>query len=48
MSVSIHLILTNSRFFGARMNRFEAHLMVSSREVDFKVLKMAIRFKYFL
>ena len=29
------------------MNHFEVHLMVSSREVDSKVLKMAIQYEYF-
>ena len=30
-----------------KMNHFEADLMVSSREVDSKVLKMAIQFEHF-
>ena len=44
-----HLRLTNSRFciLYVRMNHFEVHLMVSSREVDTKVLRMAIQFEYF-
>ena len=29
------------------MNHFEAHLMVSSREVGSKVLRMTIKLKYF-
>ena len=29
------------------MNHFEAHVMVSSRAVDYKVLRMAIQFEYF-
>ena len=28
------------------MNHFEAHLMVSSKEIDSKVLRMSIKFKY--
>ena len=41
--------LTNSRFcvFNVKMNHFEAHLMVSSREVDSKVFSMAIQIEYF-
>ena len=48
MSVT-HLRLTNSRFcfLCVRMNHFETHLMVVPREVDTKVLRMAIKFKYF-
>ena len=44
-----HLKLTNSRFciLYVKMNHFEAHVMVSSRAVDSKVLKMAIQFEYF-
>ena len=44
-----HLRLTNSRFciLCVRMNYFEVHLMISSREGDFKVLRMAIYLKYF-
>ena len=36
-----HLRLTNSRFciLCVRMNHFEVHLMVSSREVDSKVTR---------
>ena len=30
------------------MNHFEAHLIVSSREVDSKVFGMVIRFEYLL
>ena len=43
------LRLTNSRFciLCVRMNHFEVHRMVSSREVDSKVLGMAILLKYF-
>ena len=39
-----HSRLTDSRFcvLCVRMNHFESHLMVSLREVDFKVLRMAI------
>ena len=29
------------------MNHFEVHLMISSRAVDSKVLRMAIQFEYF-
>ena len=44
-----HLRLTNSRFrvLYVKMNNFEAHLVVSSRVVDSKVLGMAIKFEYF-
>ena len=40
-----HLRLTNSRFYVlcVRMNNFKMHLMVSSRKVDSKVLRMAIK-----
>ena len=34
-------------FLKVKMNQFEAHLMVSSREVDSKVLRMAIQSEYF-
>ena len=34
-------------FFYIKMNRFEAHLMGSSRVVDSKVLRMVIQFEYF-
>ena len=34
-------------FFYIKMNHFEAHLMVLSRVVDSKVLRMAIQFEYF-
>ena len=37
-----HLRLTNSK-----MNHFVAHLMVSSRVLDSKVLRIAIQFQYF-
>ena len=39
-----HLRLKKSRFciLCIRMNHFEEHLMISSREIDFKVLRMAI------
>ena len=45
----LYLRLTNSKFyvFYAQMNHFEAHLMVSPREEDSKVLRMAIQFKCF-
>ena len=45
----MHLSLTNSRFCGfhLKMNHFEAQLMVSSRVVNSKVLRMAIQFEYF-
>ena len=38
-----HLRFTNSRFcvFHVKMNHFEVHLMVSSRVVGSKVLRMA-------
>ena len=44
-----HLGLTNSRFcvFYTKMNHFEAHLMVSSKIVDSKVLRMAIQISVF-
>ena len=29
------------------MNHFEAHLMLSSKEVDSKILRMAVQFEYF-
>ena len=43
-----HLRLSNSRFciLYAKMKHFESHLMVSSRVVDSKVLRMAIQFDY--
>ena len=44
-----HLRLINSRFcdFYAKMKHFEANLMVPSRVVDSKVLRMAIQFGVF-
>ena len=44
-----YLRLTNSRFFVfyVKMIHFEAPLMVSSRVVDSKVLRMAIPFEFF-
>ena len=35
-------------FFYVKMNHFKAHLMVSSRDVDYKVLRMAIQLEIFL
>ena len=42
-------IKNNSRFctFYAKMHHFEAHLMVSLRVIDSKVLWMATQFEYF-
>ena len=34
-------------FFYVKMNHFEAHMMVSSREVDSKILRVPIQFEYF-
>ena len=44
-----HMRLTNSRYcvLWARMDRLEAYLMVSSKEVDSKVLGTAIQSKHF-
>ena len=44
-----HLRLTNSRFciFYVKINYLEMHLMVSSRVIDSKVLRIAIQFEYF-
>ena len=42
-----NLRLTNSRFCIFLMNQFLAHLMISSRVVDSKVLRMTIQFEYF-
>ena len=49
MGCPLHLKLTKSRLcvFCVKMNHFEAHLMVSSRVVDSKVLRMAIQFEQF-
>ena len=44
-----HLRFTDSRFcfFYSKTSHFEAHLIVSSRVVESKVLRMAIQFEYF-
>ena len=41
--------LMNSRFFviWARLDHFEARLMILSQEEDAKILRMASQFKYF-